>query len=215
MGGSGSYCFHASTAPLWTLFSPKPWGGGKIVIDALMKSKSGYQHWKNYGQALDFVHVFSATDMKERMAHLHFSDHELYGATLCPFVVMQNHFHFISRLPKGRDVGWFVQRIKANSARHLKPLLMEDQLEALATQSGLNGRSFWQRSFRSMVLEGEGLFLQKANYIHLNPVRAGIARNPGDYRWSSAGLYLRGVCDEVSGVNLAGWRSVHSGAVEA
>ena len=59
------------------------------------------------------------------------------------------------------------------------------------------------------------MFWQKANYIHRNPVRAGIVENAEDYKWSSAGLYLGGAWDEVGGVTLAGWRSVHSGAVEA
>ena len=121
-----------------------------------------YQHWKNLGQggetvfvtttALDFVHVFARSEAKNRMTHLLLSDHELYGATLYAFVVMQNHIHFLSRLPDNRDVGWFVQRIKANSARAMRPRLSPDQLDSLSQQIGLNARTFWQRSFRSIVL---------------------------------------------------------------
>jgi hypothetical protein len=30
------------------------------------------------------------------------------------------------------------------------------------------------------------MFMQKVNYIHLNPVRAGLVERAIDYRWSSA-----------------------------
>ncbi len=186
---------------------------------------AGYQHWKNFGRggdivfvtttALDFAHVFESEAAKERMVHMLFGDHELYGATLYAFVVMRNHIHFISRLPRDKDVSWFVQRIKANSARMLKPWLSEEQVAALSQQSGLNGRSFWQRSFRSIVVQGEGMFWQKANYIHRNPVRAGVVASSEDYRFSSARLYLQGRWDEAHGISLPEWKSVHSGAVEA
>lgn len=31
--------------------------------------------------------------------------------------------------------------------------------------------------------------MQKVNYIHLNPVRAGLVQDPGDYLYSSARLW--------------------------
>ena len=188
-----------------------------------------YQHWKNLASgghtafvtttALDFVPVFAGSDAKDRMAHLLITDHERYGAALLAFVIMQNHIHFLTRLPENRDVSWLVQRIKANSARHLKPRLAPEQASALADQTGLNGRTFWQRSFRSVTVEGEEMFWQKVDYIHMNAVKAGLAETPQGYRWSSASLFLAGQWDESRGVTWERWtgvlKSVHSGAVEA
>ena len=34
----------------------------------------------------------------------------------------------------------------------------------------------------------EAAFMQKVNYIHLNPVRADLVERAVDYRWSSAGF---------------------------
>jgi hypothetical protein len=36
----------------------------------------------------------------------------------------------------------------------------------------------------------EGFFMQKVNYIHLNPVRARLVARPEEYRWSSARQWL-------------------------
>ena len=33
------------------------------------------------------------------------------------------------------------------------------------------------------------MFMEKLNYIHQNPVRAGLVENAKDYRWSSARLW--------------------------
>ena len=49
------------------------------------------------------------------------------------------------------------------------------------------GRSgtLWQGRFRTSLIESERYFLSCSRYIELNPVRAGIVMQPGDYRWSS------------------------------
>jgi len=33
--------------------------------------------------------------------------------------------------------------------------------------------------------------MEKANYIHLNPLRAGLVERAGDYRWSSIRCWQR------------------------
>jgi putative transposase len=33
--------------------------------------------------------------------------------------------------------------------------------------------------------------MQKVNYIHMNPVRAGFVERPVDYRWSSARIWQK------------------------
>ena len=42
----------------------------------------------------------------------------------------------------------------------------------------------------------EAFFMQKVNYIHLNPVRAGLVAQAEDYRWSSARYWLRRVVED-------------------
>jgi REP element-mobilizing transposase RayT len=61
-----------------------------------------------------------------------------------------------------------------------------------------NGRrarrgTLWEERFRSVVVEGAGLALgAMAAYIDLNPVRAGLVKDPKDYRWSGYGEAVAG-----------------------
>lgn len=56
-----------------------------------------------------------------------------------------------------------------------------------------NGRvgrkgTLWEDRFRSVVVEGAGVGLgAMAAYIDLNPVRAGLVKDPKEYRWSGYG----------------------------
>jgi hypothetical protein len=75
-------------------------------------------------------------------------------------------------------------------------------------QSGLNKRTFWQRSFRSVVVRDEAMLLQKLGYIHRNPVRAGLATEPEEYRWSSAAAYAAFLVYEDQGVRRSDWMRV-------
>jgi putative transposase len=65
-----------------------------------------------------------------------------------------------------------------------------------------NGRTdrvgtLWEGRFKSVLVEGTGQTLSTmAAYIDLNPVRAGIVKDPADYRWS-------GYAEAVAGRNSA------------
>ncbi len=47
--------------------------------------------------------------------------------------------------------------------------------------------NLWEENFKSVVVEDGEAARTMAAYIDLNPVRAGIVTEPGDYRWSSYG----------------------------
>ncbi|MGZ3382632.1 MAG: transposase [Isosphaeraceae bacterium] len=49
----------------------------------------------------------------------------------------------------------------------------------------------WQGRFASFVMDEDHL-LTAAQYVELNPVRAGLVQAPSCYRWSSAAAHLRG-----------------------
>lgn len=54
--------------------------------------------------------------------------------------------------------------------------------------------TLWEGRFKSSVVETEHYFLLCSRYIELNPVRAGMVADPGQYPWSSYrhnGLGLR------------------------
>jgi len=53
--------------------------------------------------------------------------------------------------------------------------------------------TLWEARYKSVVVEGAGNpLLTMATYIDLNPVRAGLCRDPKDYRWSGYGESVSG-----------------------
>ena len=50
----------------------------------------------------------------------------------------------------------------------------------------------WRREPLSIELISESLFIQKLEYIHYNPVRAGLCEEPENYHYSSAKFYYDG-----------------------
>ena len=50
----------------------------------------------------------------------------------------------------------------------------------------------WERNSLSIPLWSDKVMWQKLDYIHNNPVKAGLCKNPEDYKYSSASFYLNG-----------------------
>ena len=52
---------------------------------------------------------------------------------------------------------------------------------------------FWERNPLSVDLHSHDVFMQKLEYIHWNPVKAGLCSYPEGYHYSSARFYITGV----------------------
>jgi putative transposase len=57
----------------------------------------------------------------------------------------------------------------------------------------------WQDGYHGIACDNPEILIQKLNYIHNNPVRAGIVSNPKDYLYSSAANY----CGEEGVINVS------------
>jgi len=174
-----------------------------------------YKRWRNLGRGgdtcfvtttvLDFVPVFAHDQFADLAVRILFESCTQVCAALDAFVVMPHHVHFLLRLPPSINVSRFVQRYKSLSAREIRPLLPQSVAQQFKAQAGLNQRTFWQRSFRSVTIDGERFFRQKMTYIHENPVRAGLVESSLDWKWSSARLFDQGSWSEASGLCYDDW----------
>ena len=66
-------------------------------------------------------------------------------------------------------------------------------------RSGRRG-TLWEERFTSVLVEGGEALAVIAAYIDLNPVRAGLVRDPKDWRWSGFGAAFGGVHKARSGL---------------
>jgi hypothetical protein len=82
------------------------------------------------------------------------------------------------------------------TAQQLKRSLIENNMEALASfkvNKYDREYQFWKRDSLGFELISPAVFEQKLNYIHYNPVKAGLCINPEDYYYSSARFYNDGI----------------------
>ncbi len=53
-------------------------------------------------------------------------------------------------------------------------------------------RQFWQRRFHDFNVWGEKKRIEKLKYMHRNPVKRGLVKDPKDWPWSSYSFCERG-----------------------
>ncbi len=113
---------------------------------------------------------------------------EMYGFTVHAICLMTNHFHIeieTSEVALSR----IMQRIKS--------LYAED----FNYRHHYSGHLFEGR-YNACLILNDRYFLEVSRYIHLNPVKAGMVREPAAYEYSSYGAYAP--CDEDRPFGKAG-----------
>jgi putative transposase len=114
---------------------------------------------------------------------------------LFAYVNMPDHLHLMTNAPrKPSEVLRFIKGIIAHRViEYLKEKGFHSSLEKLQHEEWTRNHrhSLWQHESNIFQIFSEGAFMQKVNYIHLNPVRAGFIEQAIDYRWSSARSWNR------------------------
>lgn len=108
------------------------------------------------------------------------------------FVIMSNHIHLIwqdtalhsLKHTQLSFMKYTAQQIKFDLEKHHINVLPYFIVEAKDRKY-----QFWERNALSIDILSSKVFVQKLNYIHKNPVRAGICENETDYHYSSAKHY--------------------------
>jgi putative transposase len=115
---------------------------------------------------------------------------------LIGYVVMPDHIHLIVN-PVNRNISVVINNLKSASARSIIDWLRESnhasslrKLELEISQKRGHTHALWQKDFSSIDLWSPKFIRQKLNYIHLNPVRAGLCKHPAEWRWSSYRAYF-------------------------
>jgi len=123
------------------------------------------------------------------------------GLLVHGWVIMSNHLHLLVSVPEG-DLSAVLRDFKRFTASRILTYIEYNKREsrrewmmAIFRQKGQgNSRNktcqFWQQDNHPFECIIPQLATQKLDYIHNNPVKAGMVRRPEDYRYSSADAYL-------------------------
>jgi REP element-mobilizing transposase RayT len=108
------------------------------------------------------------------------------------FVLMSTHFHLIWQV-MGEHKRENVQRdfLKFTAQQILKSLRnsKSDLLETLVVNAEDRKYQVWERNSLGIELRTSKFSHQKMEYIHSNPVEAGLCQLPENYEYSSARFY--------------------------
>ena len=123
------------------------------------------------------------------------------------FVIMNNHIHLIWQPLTGFTPSGVQASFMKYTAQQLKRSLIKNEPEKIETfKVNKYDREYqvWKREPLCIELLSESMFVQKLEYIHYNPVRAGLCALPEEYYYSSARFY-------VDGANSFGMLTHYSG----
>jgi REP element-mobilizing transposase RayT len=141
----------------------------------------------------DRLPVFQTDQMKEVLSRGVDEARKSASLLLFAYVVMIDHIHLLTSRPsttsdvlrvlKGLTARRVIDYLKANNYSRSLTKLEHQERER-------NYRhSLWQTEKNVLPIFSENMFMEKLNYIHQNPARAGLVARATDYLWSSARIW--------------------------
>ena len=112
------------------------------------------------------------------------------GFLLFAYVLMPDHVHLL----KPSKVLQFIKGIVSRRVLgYLKENKYETSLRKLQHKDWKRSHrySLWQHDSDIFTVTSESMFMQKVNYINLNPARAELVERAIDYRWLSARFWSK------------------------
>ncbi|MFN6943678.1 MAG: REP-associated tyrosine transposase [Cytophagaceae bacterium] len=121
------------------------------------------------------------------------------GLNVHAYVIMTNHAHMILSAKEG-NLSDIIRDFKSFTSKEIIKTIDNPGesrrlwlLDLFSREGGSSSRNknfkFWTHENHPIELETNYFYDQKLNYIHENPVRAGLVYNPEDYVYSSASAY--------------------------
>ena len=114
---------------------------------------------------------------------------------LYSFVIMNNHLHLICDIihpykfeQVQRSFLRFSAQMIIKDLRDHHPELLQEFFVGAKDRK----HQIWERKPLNIEIWSESVLRQKLDYIHQNPVRAGLCAHAEEYKYSSAAFYING-----------------------
>lgn len=129
-------------------------------------------------------HEWAAMIVINNWRHFHGERYDLIA-----WVVMPNHVHLLIRTYEGHSLLRLVQSWKRYTGRRILDRMGVGKTAVSAKGGPSRPRRLWYRDHWDRYVRDEKHSWNVVNYIHENPVRAGLVRSACDWRFNSAGMW--------------------------
>ena len=120
--------------------------------------------------------LFNGDDDKTRFLDTLQKMKKKYNFKIYAYCLMDNHVHLIID-DNGNDISKIIKSINISYAYYFNKIYRRC------------GHLFQDR-FKSELIDNNSYLLEVSRYIHNNPVKAGMVKEPSDYKWSSYNIYV-------------------------
>jgi putative transposase len=118
-----------------------------------------------------------------------------YGFSLVGYVVMPEHIHLLISEPAKGTPSTVMQVLKQRVSRRLrrKPRRKMSSPQLSLRFTGCNHAlpQFWQARFYDFNVWSQRKFVEKLQYMHMNPPNRRLVAHPKDWPWSSFSFYAK------------------------
>lgn len=121
--------------------------------------------------------IFLSAEDRLRFFDLLQDIHTMWNVEIHAYSLMDNHYHLLIHTPLGN---------LSRAMRHVNGLFTQYFNRAHRTDGPL-----FRGRFKSIVIDKDSYLLELVRYIHLNPVKDGICRQPSQHPWTSHIAYLK------------------------
>ena|SRR5690606_35833997 len=147
---------------------------------------------------VEWLDVFTRNSYKDILLESLSFCQKQKGMEIIAWCIMTNHVHLIFRSVRGEHpanlLGDFkrftsktlIKAIQENPQESRKEFLMERFKKAGERSANVKNHQFWRHDNKPIELWSNAVIQEKIDYIHKNPVEAGLVFKPEHYRYSSA-----------------------------
>jgi REP element-mobilizing transposase RayT len=153
-------------------------------------------------QVIEWIDIFSRQKYRDIIIENLAFCQKKKGLEIFAYVIMTNHIHLIARSEDGqlsntiRDFKSYTSKVILNEinlpGESRKSWMLKIFKEVAFKHNRNSEYQFWTHENHAEVLFSNKFIEQKLDYLHNNPVRAGIVNEPHEYKYSSAIDYAGG-----------------------
>jgi putative transposase len=157
---------------------------------------------RRYGQGhLHFItcscyrrlRLFASVPSKNLFVKILGEVRDRYGFSLVGYVVMPEHIHLLISEPPRGTPSMIMQVLKQCVSRRLRRKRRAPTRQLRLRFHGLDAAlpQFWQPRFYDFNVWSQKKFVEKLQYMHMNPMKRKLVAHPKDWPWSSYSFYAK------------------------